>query len=274
VGFEILPEPLPDGTPSLAMEVSSQFLRPSFEHSGDGRSFARFDGEEWQLVGDLPWALGPGFLNLRARANRRSGGVFDQLIVNWHQLLGTASGERESAPKNRIEYALVRDGVVVARLDHPATRLMDLDLAYMLPFGTRELGGRAGLGVQLPNGRQSDFTGSGGTDWTVGGAAWKAWGRFRVHAQAERIFIGLPVDSPYRLVMDHRQTSRAWLGFGWAGDGPGFLSGFGLDVTVAYQGSPYDIGIVRIDRAGWQQHWTFSHTRCPKPAVTRGQRNL
>jgi hypothetical protein len=263
VGFQILPEPLPDGTAALALEVSSQFLRPDFERSGDGRTFARLDGEEWQLVGDLPWRLGPGILNLRARVNRRSGGIFDQAIQTWHRLLSIAEGGRGQAPKHRLEYALVRDGVTVARLDHPATQLMDLDLAYVVPWGTAQMGGRMGLGVQLPNGKREDFSGSGGTDWTLGGAAWKAWGRFRIHAQAERLFIGLPADSPYRQVVDRRQLSRAWVGCGWRGEGPGFFSGLGLDVTVGYQGSPYSLGVVRIDRAGWQQHWTFSHARFP-----------
>lgn len=263
VGFQILPEPLPDGAAALGLEVSSQFLRPAFERSGDGRSFARMDGEDWQLTGDLPLRLGPGVLNLRARVQRRSGGVFDQLIQTWHGLLATPGGGRELAPKGRLEYALVRDGVVVARLDHAATQVMDLDLAFVVPFGTPREGARLGLGVQLPNGRREDFSGSGGTDWTAGAAAWKAWGRFRVHGQAERLAIGLPADSPYRRVMDRRQTSRAWLGCAWAGEGTGLLGGLGVDVTLAYQGSPYALGIARLDRAGWQQHWTFTHTRFP-----------
>lgn len=263
VGFQILPEPLPDGSPALALEVSSQFLRPDFERSGDGRTFARLDGEEWQLVGDLPLRLGPGILNLRARVNHRSGGAFDQAIQTWHGLFGIAEGGREKAPKHRLDYALVRDGVAVARLDHTATQLMDLDLAFVLPFGTERLGGRLGVGVQLATGKREDFSGSGGTDWTLGGAAWKAWGRFRIHAQAERIVIGLPADSPYRQVMEQRQLSRAWAGCSWRGEGQGFFSGLGLDVTVGYQGSPYSLGVVRIDRSGWQQHWTLSHTRFP-----------
>ena len=264
VGFQILPEPLPDGKGAWGLEVSSQFLRPSFERSGDGRTFARLDGEEWQFTGDLPLPLGPGSLNLRVRVNHRGGGIFDQVIGTWHSLLATPGGGRELAPKYHIEYALVRDGVTVARLDHAATQLMDLDLAYVVPFGTNQKGGRLGLGVQLPTGRQEDFSGSGGTDWTLGGAAWRTWGRLRVHGQAERIRIGLPADSPYRRVMDRSQISRAWLGCGWHGEGAGFWSGLGIDVTLAYQGSPYALGIVRIDRAGWQQHWTFSHSRFPQ----------
>jgi hypothetical protein len=255
---------LPDGSPALALEASSQFLRPDFERSGDGRSFARLDGEEWQLTLDLPVRLGPGFLNLRLRAVDRSGGFLDQAFATWHMLLGAPQGGRDQVPKYRIDYQLVRDGVAVARLQHPQRQIMPVDLTWQVPWGSRDQGGRAGIGLQAGGGLATDdFNRFGGTGALVGAAAWKAWGRFRLHGQAERVFIGLPADSPYRRVLEHRQLSRAWLGFGWQGDGPGLFGGFGLDVSVGYTGSPYRVGIVRIDRAGWQQHWTFSHRRFP-----------
>jgi hypothetical protein len=262
--LEILPEPLPDGSLSIALEATSQFLRPDFERSGDGRTFARLDGEEWQMTVDLPMKLGPGFLNLRIRVLDRSGGFLDQLFVSWHSFLGVTQGGRDQVPKYRLDYELVRDGVVVARLLHPKTQVMPFDLTWQVPWGTPTLGGRIGLGVQASGGLPRDnFNALGGTNALLGGSAWKAWGRIRVHGQLERVFIGLPADSPYRSVMERRQVSRAWLGFGWQGDGPGLLGGLGLDVAVGYQGSPYHVGIVRIDRAGWQQHWTFSHRKFP-----------
>ena len=262
--LSMLPDPLPDGSRSLALEASSQFLRPDFERSGDGRTFARLDGEEWQLTLDLPVRLGPGFANLRLRVVDRGGGFLDQGFATWHTVLGVPQGGRDQVPKYRIDYELVRDGVVVAKLVHPKTQVMPLDLSWQWPWGSADLGGRIGLGLQVSGGLATDnFNAIGGTRSLVGGSAWKAWGRFRVHGQAERVFIGLPSDSPYRTVMERRQVSRAWLGFGWQGDGPGLLGGFGLDVTVGYAGSPYQVGIVRIDRAGWQQHWTFSHRRFP-----------
>ena len=264
VWLAALPEPLPDGSLNVALEATSQFLRPDFERSGDGRTFARLDGEEWQLTADLPLRLGPGFANLRLRGVNRSGGFLDQLFSTWHTVLGAPQGGREQAPKYRLDYSLVRDGVVIARLQRPRTQLMPVDLTWQVPFGTPGFGGRAGFGVQVGNGLgQDSFNSFGGTSALVGGSAWKAWGRFRVHGQMERMFIGLPADSAFRRVMERRQLSRAWLGFGWQGDGNGLFSGLGLDVSAGYTGSPYQVGIVRLDRAGWQQHWTFSHRRFP-----------
>ncbi len=261
--FEGFPEPLPEGVTELALEVTSQFLRPDMERSADGRTFARLDGDAWQLTADLARPLGASRVNLRLRLEERAGGVTDQLIWNWHSLLGLDQGGRQYAPKNRLAYHLERDGVVIADLSHPNLRLMDVDLAWVRPFGTPEAGGRVGLSVQLPAGRQSDFSGDGGTDGLVGGAAWRQFGRWTVFGQAERVFLGLPAHSPLRMVLDRTSFSRAWASLGWKGGGAGLLSGFGVEVALAYAGSPYRTGIGRIDRAGWQQHWTFRHAHLP-----------
>lgn len=261
VGF---PEPLPEGVSELALEATSQMLRPDLAHSSDGRTYAILDGEEWQLVWD--WALKAGVsrINLRTRLAYRSGGIADQALWNWHQLFNLPQGGRENLPKNRLDYYLLRDGHVVGTLTRPGLALMDLDLAWVRPFGTRDEGGRLGASVQLPSGRQSDFSGSGGTDGLVGGAYWRQFGRWRFFGQAERVILGLPRDSPLRTVLDRSSFSRTWASLGWQGEGSGLVSGLGLEVALAYAGSPYRTGLSRLDRAGWQQHWTFRHRRLPR----------
>ena len=262
--FEGFPEPLPEGTRELAIEATSQMLRPDLERSSDGRTFARLDGESWQLTGD--WAVPAGFtrFNLRVRLAYRSGGIADQAMWNWHQMFSLPQGGREDAPKNRLAYHLERDGRVIGDLSRPGLALMDLDLAWIRPFGTPEAGGRVGASMQLPTGRQSDFSGSGGTDGLVGAALWRRYGQWRVFGQAERVVLGLPRDSPLRTVMDRTSFSRVWATLGWQGDGADLLTGLGIEVSLAYAGSPYRTGLSRLDRAGWQQHWTFHHTRLPR----------
>jgi len=262
--FEGFPEPLPEGVNELALEVTSQMLRPDLERSGDGRSFARLDGEEWQLVGDWAVQAGASRINVRGRLASRSGGLADQGIWNWHKVFFMPQGGREDAPKNRLVYHLERDGRVIGDLTRPGLALMDLDVAWIRPFGTAEQGGRFGASIQLPTGRQSDFSGSGGTDGLVGGALWRTYGRWRVFGQAERVWLGLPEHSPLRLVLEKSSFSRAWASLGWRGEGPGLISGIGIEVSLAYADSPYRTGIPRLDRAGWQQHWTFRHTRLPR----------
>lgn len=264
VWFEGFPEPLPEGANELALEATSQMLRPDLERSLDGRSFARLDGEEWQLTGDWALKAGASRINIRARLVSRSGGIADQAMWNWHQAFNLPQGGREDAPKNRLAYHLERDGHVVGDLSTPGWALMDLDVAWVRPFGTRDAGGRYGASIQLPTGKQSDFSGSGSTDGLIGAALWRRFGRWRVFTQVERVVLGLPEHSPLRTVMDKTSFSRAWASFGWEGEGPGFIAGFGVEVSLGYAGSLYHTGLSRLDHAGWQQHWTIRHARLPR----------
>ncbi|MFN8011090.1 MAG: DUF3187 family protein [Holophagaceae bacterium] len=262
--FAVFPEPLPEGRTALALEATSQFLRPDRQDSSDGRTVARLDGEEWQLTGDLARELGPGRLNLRLRVVNRSGGFADQAFVSWHTAFGIPNGGRELAPKFQFRYHLERDGVVVADLRHAKTQLLDADLAYVVPFGTPDLGGRAGASVQLPNGKRDDFSGSGGTDWTAGAMGWARLGPFRAFVQAEQVFLGVGASNPYRAVLARTRFARGWAGIGAQGRGPGFWRGLGLEISLAASESPYATKVGRIDRAGWQQHWILSHKALPR----------
>jgi hypothetical protein len=262
--FAVFPEPLPEGRATFALEATSQFLRPDRQDSSDGRTTARLDGEEWQLTADLAKAIGPGRLNLRLRVVNRSGGLADQAFVTWHTLFGIPNGGRELAPKSHFQYRLERDGVVVAELEHAKTQLLDADLAYVVPFGSEAFGGRAGASVQLPAGRRADFSGSGGTDGLLGAMVWKRWGPVRTFVQAEQVLLGVSGANPYRQVLSRRRYVRGWAGAGVQGDGPGFWRGLGLEISVAASESPYAARVGRIDRAGWQQHWVFSHRALPR----------
>lgn len=260
----IFPEPMPDGSTDLALEGTSQFLRQDRRVSPDGRTRAVLDGEEWQLTFDWGRALGPGRLALRLRAVNRSGGFADQAFASFHTLTAMPQGGREVARKYQLDYYLERDGVVVAELRHSKTQLLDTDVAYVVDLGDRSRGARAGLSVQLPTGKRADFSGSGGTDGLAGLAAWTTWEALRFSAQVERVFLGLPASSPYRLVLDRTAFTRAWLGAGFQGTGPGFWGGLGLNLSLSYSQTPYRVGLPRVDRDGWQQHWTFTHHALPR----------
>lgn len=262
--LEIFPEPLPDGQAALSLEATSQWLRPDYEQTGDGRTQARLDGEEWQFTGDLPWRLGPLVLNLRTRLLYRSGGIADQAMQTWHSLFGMPNANRSSAPNFRFAYLLKRDGQVIADLTRPGLHLMDTDLSLLLPFGDRKRGARIGASVQAPTGRASDFTGNGAWDGVLGGTAWQSWGPFRLHGQAEQVLLGLPSGSALRTVLSKRSFTRAWAGLCYQGPGGGFWQGLGLDITLAHSSNPYQVGISRIDAPVWQQHWTFTHTALPR----------
>ena len=260
----IFPEPLPEGVSALALEATSQFLRPDRRASLDGRTTARLDGEEWQLTGDWALPLGPGRFNVRIRVVDRSGGFADQAFYSYHQVLGLPQGGRELAPKNLLDYHLERDGVVIADLRRPGVHLMDTDVSYVVEKGTRREGLRLGASLQLPTGKREDFSGSGGIDALLGVAGWTTVDLIRFFGQMEQVWIGLPKDSPYRAVLATQAFKRVWVGAAYQGQGPGILRGLGLEVSLGYNQNPYHVAIARLDVAGWMQHWTVTHKALPR----------
>lgn len=259
----MFPEPLPSGDPEFTLEASSQFLRPDNWESKDKRSQARMDGEDWQAQVDLPFRMGPFIANLRMRGIHSSGGIGDSSLNRFHRALDTPDGGRSFVPTNQLEYGLIRDGQQVARLTRPATRLMDVDLALLYPMGSRTGGARLGVSAQAPTGREDDFSGNKAWDYSLGGAAWKHWTYTSIYFQAEHLFLNFQRNSLYPSLLARTHATRAWAGIGIHGNGNGFWSGFGLDLSVGYMEKLYQTGIPRVDAKGLQQHWTFTHAALP-----------
>jgi hypothetical protein len=256
--LSIFPEPLPEGNNQLGLEVTNQFLRPERETSPDGRSQADLMGDDWELVWDLATGLGPGRINLRTRLDHRSGGVTDRIIMNWHDMLGVGQGGRNEVAPFQDRWDLVRDGRVVFDSDTPRTFVQGLDISYAVPVGDGANGGRYGGSVQLPTGEELHMQSSGGTNFMAGAAVWHTFGFARLWFQAEDIYIQLPKASPLRAVIDRGQYWRAW-----GGVVMGRWRGFALDLSVAYNETPYFTKLVRVDKYGLQQTWIVNHTRCP-----------
>jgi hypothetical protein len=256
--MSIFSEPLSEGVNQLGLEVTNQWLPPYREDSPDGRSHAVLMGEDWELISDLACGLGPGRLNLRTRLDHRSGGVTDRIIMNWHEILGVGQAGRNTVPTFQDKWVLERNGVVVFDNDRPRTIIQGLDLSYAVPFGDGAKGGRWGGSVQLPTGGEPIMQSSGGTNFMAGGALWRTFSLGRVWVQAEDIYIELPKGSPLRAVIDRGQFWRAW-----AGIVVGRYNGFGLDLSVSYNETPYFTKLVRLDKYGLQQTWIVTHIRCP-----------
>jgi hypothetical protein len=256
--LSVFPEPLPEGVNQLGLEATNQFLRADRETTIDRRTTAHLAGEDWELVSDLAAGLGPGRVNLRTRLNHRSDGIADRLIMNWHDILGVGQGGRDQVPPFQDKWMLVRDGRVVFASTSPRTFVQGLDVAYAIPFGDGANGGRYGASVQLPTGGEQIMQSSGGTNFLAGAALWHTFRIGRVWAQAEQIYVELPRNSPLRPVISRGQYWRAWTGVVL-----GRWHGFGLDLSVAYNETPYHTGLVRVDKYGLQQTWIVNHTRCP-----------
>ncbi len=261
----IFPEPLPEGVTQFSLEATNQFLRSDRRDiTNNGVTHAHLQGEEWQLTSDLAWALGPGRLNVRTRLAYRSSGIASRAIMNWHDILGVEQGGRDQDPTFDERYHLERNGVTVFDLDKPRLQVQGVDLGWVMPWGDRRRGGRAGITAQVPTGHSLELQSSGGTNFLAGAAAWTSFGPFRAWAQGEEIWISLPRHSPLRTVVTRGQFWRAWAGLAWQGPGGSFWKGFGLDLSFAYNETPYRTHLTRVDKYGLQQTWVFSHERLPR----------
>lgn len=150
-------------------------------------------------------------------ANR--GGEFDQLIENWHDLFGFPEGERKKLPRDQVKIEYVRDGVVEYSQTESSSGIGDVSIAV-----GKHPAGEVGyfVGIELPTGSESDFTGNEGIDvalWLLGdtklGEASKLYGLFGVTFPADDGALeGLVVDRIWvaQAGLNHRFNDRV-LGF-------------------------------------------------------------
>ncbi len=92
------------------------------------------------------------------------GGEFDGLIEGWHDFFGLPNGDRDDFAKDDINIEYVRDGVVEYSQDESSSGLGDLSIAlgYERPGETRFF-----IGIELPTGSESDFSGNEAIDFAV-----------------------------------------------------------------------------------------------------------
>ncbi|MBT8437341.1 MAG: DUF3187 family protein, partial [Gammaproteobacteria bacterium] len=101
-------------------------------------------------------------VNIPFMAN--SGGELDGLIDGWHDFFGLPEGDRDDFPKDDINIAYVRDGVVEYSQDGSSSGLGDLSIAlgHQLTDGPAVF-----VGVELPTGSQSDYSGNEAIDLAI-----------------------------------------------------------------------------------------------------------
>jgi hypothetical protein len=93
-----------------------------------------------------------------------SGGELDGTIEDWHDLFGLPQGERDKFPRDDINVGYTRDGVVEYFQDESSSGLADISLAlgYQLTEETR-----AFVGIELPTGSASDYSGNEAIDYAT-----------------------------------------------------------------------------------------------------------
>ena len=99
------------------------------------------------------------------------GGQLDQTIEKWHDIFGFPEGDRKDYSRDQVNIQYIRDGVVEYSQADKSNGIGDLSIAV-----GHHPAGQVGyfVGIELPTGSESDFTGNEGIDlsfWLLGDAA-------------------------------------------------------------------------------------------------------
>jgi len=93
-----------------------------------------------------------------------NGGELDGLIDSWHDFFGLPEGDRDKFPKDEFNIEYLRDGIEQFSQDSDTSGLGDLSIAigFESQHETRYF-----IGVELPTGSESDFSGNEAVDFAI-----------------------------------------------------------------------------------------------------------
>ena len=93
-----------------------------------------------------------------------NGGELDGLIDSWHEFFGLPEGDRDKFPKDELNIEYLRDGIEQFSQDSDTSGLGDLSIAigFESQHETRYF-----IGIELPTGSESDFSGNEAVDFAI-----------------------------------------------------------------------------------------------------------
>ena len=167
---------------ALGPEISSESwelglnaeISNNFQSSVNEGTFAFFDGETYVTTLSLRTALSDRFeWGLEVPWVRHAPGNFDGLIDEFHHLFGFPDGNRDIAPRNRLDYLIRSDGQVYADFDSVVNDLGDIrGVVGMQVFNDQRGALAMRTQVKLPTGSVEELSGSEGIDIAV----WSEYG--------------------------------------------------------------------------------------------------
>lgn len=153
---------------SLTQDVASNYT----QHSNT-REQLLLDGESYRWVLSARYGLGPRWeAGVEVPYVVLGGGFLDGFIMDWHRTFGLPQGGRDEAPRNRLDYSYVKDGVQRLGVNRSGSGIGDISLTSGLNIYSQqdaesrdELTLRAAL--KLPSGDSSALRGSGSVDLSL-----------------------------------------------------------------------------------------------------------
>ena len=188
-------------------------------------SLRRRVGKRFELGLDVPYI-------------RHSGGFLDNVIYEFHDLVGLSNSTREG-PSDQFRLQFGQEGTTLFDLSEPVSGIGDVQLSGAARFGKLTLRG----GVKLPTGDADKMTGSGAADVSLGVYAdgkRQLFGR----ALAYSGFIGILALGDGEVLADLQRSTVPYAGgaLRWQA-----TKNFSLVTQLYAQGSYFD---VRLDELG------------------------
>lgn len=182
------------------------------------------DGETYRLAVSLRGGLSDRLeVGIEIPFVFHRGGVLDDFVESWHDLLGLSNDERDKTPNGALDYSHRSDGVESIAVRSGEQGLGDVRLFAAIPLHRAENGGRTlGLraSLELPTGDPDRLLGSGSTDLALSlHAAERSLGSYGITAYGH---LGLLFTSDGD-VLTERQRHRVLfggLGLDWRVWGP------------------------------------------------------
>ncbi len=131
-----------------------------------------FDGESYFL--NLSWRRGLTDwleVGLDVPLVSHSGGAFDGIIKNWHDIWGLSNSKREG-PDDQLQFLFSVDDLQQLNVVDSVSGIGDVQLTAGIPLSRGQEDGKTALalrfGIKLPTGDADDLLGSGAMDGSVG----------------------------------------------------------------------------------------------------------
>ncbi len=224
---------------SLTQDIASEYSTSQTRNEKitlDGESYrwtmsARYGiSDRFEAGIDIPYLL-------------YGGGVLDGFIDGWHTSFNMPQGGRDFAPRNRLNYSYIKDGVRKLDMNRAGSGIGDITLnGGMKLYDAADSGFHDNLAlraaIKMPSGESSSLRGSGSTDFALslcgGMNNFTEWGSLAVFGSA-----GGMVMTRGDVLPDQQNNlvGFATLGFGW-GPAEWFSLKFQLNGhTALYHGS-------------------------------------
>lgn len=152
---------------NLTQDVASDYT-----FADTAREHILLDGESWRWTLAARYGISPDFeAGIDIPYVLFGGGFLDSFVIDWHKFFSLPQGGRNTAPKNRLRYVYVKDGVQKLRMDHADSGIGDISLnGGMKLYDVRDDGSHDSLALRaalkLPTGDSGSLRGSGSTDFT------------------------------------------------------------------------------------------------------------